>query len=190
MFKRKVKTSGAENYPKIKRAKRLTKQHNDYVDKEEMMSELEEYQKTKVLSEKLCLMFRALARRYANKFNFSKYSYKDDFVSAAVIKMISQASKFDVNRPERNPFAYFTQMAHNEVISYISNEKKLKLVKDQIRAQVWFELETSEGISRTKGNFGDEGEDEAAEAYLDGDDLDEGDQDEETDEISDNEDTH
>lgn len=57
--------------------------------------------------------------------NFINYSYRDDMVGDAIVKMFSalRNKKFDVNSGH-NPFSYFTTIAFHAFINRIKKEKK------------------------------------------------------------------
>ena len=61
-----------------------------YIIKDELRTELEYYKKTKIISEKLGEMILKIAHRYSSKPCFSGYSYRDEFVSEAIYRMIDQ----------------------------------------------------------------------------------------------------
>jgi hypothetical protein len=134
--------------PKPKRRKRTKKGTALYIDKNEMMVELIKYRDTGVISEILGAMFLKLATRYTSRPNFAGYSYRDEFISAAVYRMVEQVGKFDVDHPSQNPFAYFTQMAHNQILSILNKEKRQRTMQQRLRAKVWDNLCEQEGLMK------------------------------------------
>lgn len=83
---------------------------SNYINKEEMVSELKKLKETNIISEKLHLMFYELATRIANKPRFYSYTWKEDMIVNAYLRCIKYAKKFDVNR--KNPFGYFTTLIY------------------------------------------------------------------------------
>lgn len=117
-----------------------------YVSKADMMAELIEYNKTQVISEKLGKMFLDIAQRYMSRTNFYRYSYKDDMIGDAVARMVSQVSKFNINHPSANPFSYFTQVAHCQVLQLLKKEKRQRDSKTNLRDKIWEEMCLDEGM--------------------------------------------
>jgi hypothetical protein len=54
-----------------------------------------------------CIM--EIAKNVANKPCYNRYPYKDLMIADAVENCVKYFHNFDVNRPEKNPFGYFTQ---------------------------------------------------------------------------------
>lgn len=76
--------------------------------------------------------------------NFINYSYKDDMVGDAIVKMFSalQSKKFNIETGN-NPFSYFTTIAFHAFINRIKKEKKQRQVVNDYQEMVYEEL-TSE----------------------------------------------
>lgn len=144
-------------------AKRKRKKPNPehYVNNDEMFDELIRYNETGKISETLGEMFTRIANRYVTIHKFSGYSkeYKEDMVSTAIERMISQVHKFDVTRKDANPFAYFTLTAHRCFLAVLKKEKRQREIKKRYRKKVWDELCDSENLPPTKDHEeGDGGE--------------------------------
>jgi hypothetical protein len=71
----------------------------------------------------LCL--RHIATNLASKVNFSSYSFKEEMVGDAIVKMMEAVveEKYDASISQ-NPFAYFTQITWNSFLQRIAKEKK------------------------------------------------------------------
>ena len=128
------------------RRKRVKKGTKLYIDKYEMMQELIHYNKTGEISDLLCEMFLKLAVRYTSRPNLSGYTYREDFIGSGVLRMISQIDKFDVDHPAQNPFAYFTQVVHNETMQVLNKEKKQRMIKEGLREKMWDDINQEEGF--------------------------------------------
>jgi hypothetical protein len=124
----------------VKRRPRTPKTSHLYIDKEEMMDELNAYKDTGVISEKLGDMFLKLAIRYTSKPNLSGYTYRDDMIASATSRMVEQIGKFNVDHPARNPFAYFTMLTYRQVITYIAKEHRYTGIKKSVRHKLWTEF--------------------------------------------------
>ncbi len=70
-----------------------------------------------------CIMH--IAENLASKINFSSYSFKQEMVSDAIVKMMEAVvdSKYDASISQ-NPFAYFSQITWNSFLQRIAKEKK------------------------------------------------------------------
>lgn len=69
-----------------------------------------------------------IANNMAKKYNFSRYSYRDEMVSEAVVHCLSQIDKFDITK-SNNPFSYYTQATYFVFIDIIKNEQSELYVK-------------------------------------------------------------
>jgi DNA-directed RNA polymerase specialized sigma24 family protein len=72
----------------------------------------------------------------AKKPNFSNYTYKDEFISDAIIDCLSAVENFDANKTN-NPFAYFTQIAWNAFVRRIHKEHKQTYIKHKNYEQLF-----------------------------------------------------
>ena len=113
-----------------------------------MISELRKYKETEVVSEELGQMFLKIAQRYASRPNFYGYSYKDDMVGDAVLRMMRYVSKFDVDHPKANPFSYFTMIAHRQFLQSLGKEKKYVETKTSYRTKIWDDLCIDENLEQ------------------------------------------
>jgi hypothetical protein len=84
-------------------------------------------QVTNSIGEKLKL----IAERLATRPNFSGYSFKESFVSDALIGCLQYFDNFDVKK-SNNPFAYFTQVCWFCFIRRIQLEKKQSVIKGKL----------------------------------------------------------
>jgi len=71
----------------------------------------------------LCL--RHIANNLASKVNFSGYSFKEEMVGDAIVKMMEAVveEKYDASISQ-NPFAYFSQITWNSFLQRIAKERK------------------------------------------------------------------
>ena len=109
----------------------LAKQKH-YCKNADLLREIMEYQKTKVISNKLGEYLMAIAWHLTGHSNFRQYSFglKEDFVGAALVRMVKGVAKFNPEK-SNNPFAYFTQICWNSFI-YSCKEyyKQINIKKD------------------------------------------------------------
>lgn len=90
-----------------------------------------------------------MINRIMTKPQFSGYTYKDDFTSDAVFKILKYLDNFDhtliskTSGQHVNAFAYITQIIHNSIM-YIINTKKAE--QDFIKSQILYQR-----IAQNKG---------------------------------------
>ena len=84
-----------------------------------------EYYKTGDLPDHLSVVVLKIANGLSFAPNFINYSYKDEMVGDAILKMFSalKNKKFNVDSTN-NPFSYFTTIAFHAFINRIKKEKK------------------------------------------------------------------
>ncbi len=82
-----------------------------------------------------------IANRLSFRPNFINYSYKEEMVGDAIVKMFSalRNKKFTVNGGY-NPFAYFTRIAFNAFINRIKKEKRNHTAIQEYQEEVYKSL--------------------------------------------------
>ncbi len=87
------------------------------------------------MSPRLVEMLMLMVDRYAERSNWSKYSYVDELKGQAVLSLCSNWHKFDENRISLNPpnpFSFYTSVIQNAFKYQIGKEKKPQKVRDEI----------------------------------------------------------
>lgn len=90
------------------------------------------YESGKVeIPDKITIAVMQICERLARKGNFVNYTWRDDMVASAIAVCIVaiQKKKFSLDAPQKNPFAYFTQIAYNEMVRVIKVEKTHSYIK-------------------------------------------------------------
>lgn len=127
-----------------KKSKKDKKAH--YVNGKEFTQDIIEYYEsgTDEIGDKLGESIFKIAKGLSFAPNFINYSYKDDMVGDAIVKMFSalQSKKFNIETGN-NPFSYFTTIAFHAFINRIKKEKKQRQVVNDYQEMVYEEL-TSE----------------------------------------------
>lgn len=101
------------------------KEHEEYyVEPKEFGKLISKFYKTSELSDELVIMASKIAHRLAYRPNFINYSYRDDMVGDAIIKMIAALRNKKFKHAKGNPFSYFTKIAFNAFRNRIKKEKK------------------------------------------------------------------
>lgn len=108
---------------RIRRTKEELKPN--YVDPVEMQEQIKEYYKCGVIPHSLADSIQKIATRLGYAGNFLNYSFKEEMIGDAVIKMMTalMRKRFKVDSGY-NPFSYFTKVAYRAFQNRIKREKK------------------------------------------------------------------
>jgi hypothetical protein len=112
---------------KPKKRVRRTKEElkPNYVDPIEMEKLIKSYYDTDYLDPNLADMVQKIATRLGYAHNFIRYSYKEEMIGDAVIKMITALTRKRFKCDSGyNPFSYFTKVAFRAFQNRIKKEKK------------------------------------------------------------------
>lgn len=122
-----------------KRSKKVRKPvRQKYVTNKELIPEIEKYKEqwdkdNKTIvgepSEKLGNMILMIATKYAEKGNFTNYTWKEDMIGDAVITCLKYIHNFDTSK-SNNPFAYITTICRNAFINHIKKQHRHSDIKD------------------------------------------------------------
>lgn len=112
---------------KAKKPKTKKPKSEHYVNGKEFLQRIKDYYETDDLVDELSVMLVKIANGLSYAPNFINYSYKDEMVGDAILKMFSalKNKKFNVDS-NNNPFSYFTTVAYHAFINRIKKEKKHK----------------------------------------------------------------
>jgi hypothetical protein len=112
-----------------------------YVNSREFEDEIRNYYNTDTMTDKLCESINKIANGLSYAPNFLNYSYKEDMVGDAVVKMFSalKNKKFKIDCGF-SPFSYFTTIAFHAFINRIKKEKKHHEAINEYRDKVYTEL--------------------------------------------------
>jgi len=125
--------------PDGKKVKPKDKVH--YVNSKEFEDEIRKYYKSGNITEKLGESLTKIAHGLSYAPNFINYSYKDDMIGDAIVKMFSalRNKKFKLNTGF-SPFSYFTTIAFHAFINRIKKENKHHAVLNEYRDKVYTDL--------------------------------------------------
>lgn len=144
-----------EKKPHYVNSKVLLQQITDYYDKPD----------DEDMDPELALNVQKIAKGLSYAPNFINYSYKDDMIGDAVVKMFTalQNKKFDV-KSGHNPFSYFTTIAFHAFINRIKKEKKYREVVSEYQESVYEDImgsdndvETNQRVNYTNPYDSEEG---------------------------------
>ena len=130
--------------PKTKKPNKKTY----YVNPKQFLQQLTEYYSTDDLIDELAEAVYKIAVGLSYSPNFINYSYKDEMIGDAVVKMIAAVKnkKFNLDS-ESNPFSYFTTIAYHAFINRIKKEKKYRETISDYQEQVYGSLADEERIA-------------------------------------------
>ena len=150
---KKAATKKAEVTPaKKKKRKRSSKKTNEhYVNGKEFYEQIKEYYRTDDLKDILAESIHKIATGLSFAPNFINYSYKDEMVGDAVLKMFLalKNKKFNIES-HNNPFSYFTTIAFHAFINRIKKEKKYKETVTKYQETVYFDTIQDDEMSGGK----------------------------------------
>lgn len=146
-----------------------TRNKEYYVKGSELKAQIEKYQKSKredaqkrgvpyeegqgEISEALGEMIIKICERFSRHPRFFGYSFRDQFVADAVARCITHGvDKINLDLPNCNPFAYFTQISYNEFRQKIKREKRYQNLKQRVRDQIYTQFEQDNNLELTKDN--------------------------------------
>tara|TARA_R110002051_G_scaffold227016_5_gene289529 strand:- start:444 stop:911 length:468 start_codon:yes stop_codon:yes gene_type:complete len=112
-----------------------------YVSPKEFLQNLKDYYVTDDLIDELATSVYKIAVGLSYAPNFINYSYKDEMIGDAVVKMIAAVKnkKFKIDSPS-NPFSYFTTIAYHAFINRIKKEKKYRETIADYQEQIYGNL--------------------------------------------------
>jgi DNA-directed RNA polymerase specialized sigma24 family protein len=123
----------------VKKIKPRDREH--YVNGKEFEEEIRQFYNTGNISIKLGESITKIANGLSFAPNFINYSYKDDMVGDAIVKMFSalKNKKFKLDSGF-SPFSYFTTIAFHAFINRIKKEKKHHEALTEYREKVYMEM--------------------------------------------------
>ena len=150
-----------------------TRNKEYYVKGSELKAQIEKYQKSKredaeksgvpyeegegEISQELGEMIIKICERFSRHPRFFGYSFRDEFVADAVARCITHGvDKINLDLPNCNPFAYFTQISYNEFRQKIKREKRYQQIKQRVRQQIYNDFQKDNGLEQTKDNDEDD----------------------------------
>ncbi|MDD4109989.1 MAG: hypothetical protein PHS54_00385 [Clostridia bacterium] len=116
-----------------------------YVEPEEFKNQILEYYKTNVFSNEVAESIYKIANHLAFAGNFINYTYREEMVGDAIIRMIEALTSQKFDPLKGNPFSYFTKIAFHAFCNRIKKEKKIRQTIINYQNEVYGGLR-SEGI--------------------------------------------
>jgi DNA-directed RNA polymerase specialized sigma24 family protein len=132
-----------------------------YIDPVQFKQQLVEYYKDKSNEKEIAESVSKIAYGLSYSSNFINYTYKDEMIGDAIVKMYTAVKnkKFNIDS-EHNPFSYFTTIAFHAFINRIKKEKKQTETINEYRSRFYAqELNDSSdaNIYIKPDSYGDDG---------------------------------
>ena len=129
--------------PKTKKPNKKTY----YVNPKQFLQMLADYYESDDLIDELAESVYKIAVGLSYSPNFINYSYKDEMIGDAVVKMVAAVKnkKFNLESTS-NQFSYFTTIAYHAFINRIKKEKKYRETINDYQEQIYGDIATSEDI--------------------------------------------
>lgn len=83
------------------------------------------------ITDKLARMYIMLCEKYAMKFNWRGYTYRDEMQNSAILQLTYVGLRFNEAK-SANPFAYYTAAIHNSFCRVLNTEKRNQNIRDEI----------------------------------------------------------
>jgi len=127
--------------PAVTTVTKKGKEKVHYVNSKEFEDEIRAYYKSGHVTQKLGESITKIAHGLSYAPNFINYSYKDDMIGDAIVKMFSalRNKKFKLDTGF-SPFSYFTTIAFHAFINRIKKENKHHAVLNEYREKVYTDL--------------------------------------------------
>jgi hypothetical protein len=123
-----------------------SKKKEYYVNPKTFYEQIKDYYKTDNLDDQLAESINKIAIGLSYATNFINYTYKDEMVGDAIVKMFTalKHKKFNIDS-HSNPFSYFTTIAYHAFINRIKKEKRYKQTINEYQEVVYEEIMCEDG---------------------------------------------
>jgi len=108
--------------PKAKPKKREKSKH--YVKPKEFEAQILSYYDTGVMSDLLLTSVSNIAHKLGYRPNFINYTYKEEMIGDAIIRMVTALKNKKFDPKKGNAFSYFTKISINAFRNRIKKEKR------------------------------------------------------------------
>jgi len=129
----------SEDQEKIKKiAAKIKKEKIHYVNAKEFEEGIRSFYASEILTQYLGESVSKIANGLSYAPNFINYSYRDEMVGDAIVKMMTalKHKKFNLDSGY-SPFSYFTTIAFHAFINRIKKEKKHHETLEQYREKMY-----------------------------------------------------
>jgi DNA-directed RNA polymerase specialized sigma24 family protein len=124
-----------------------------YVNPVEFEKLILEYYDNEVMTEEVAEMISMIANRLAFSPNFINYTYREEMVGDALVKMFQALTNKKFQPDKGNPFSYYTKIAFNAFCNRIKKEKKEREAVTSYQDEMYSVL-MDEGLIPTQSHSG------------------------------------
>lgn len=107
------------------------KKKTNYLNNKDLLAEVLKSKEQGQMTDKLAHMLQTLCKRYASRGNFANYTYNEDMQAYAMMMLVRTWNSFNPEK-SNNPFAFFTQCVKHSFVQYLNQEKRQRVVKDEL----------------------------------------------------------
>lgn len=134
--------------------KEKIKKEKFYVDPKKFDDEIGVYYENGILTDELADMVSKIAHKLSYASNFINYTYREDMVGDALIRMFKalMSKKYDRIKGT-NPFSYFTRIAFNAFRNRIKKEKHINETHLKYQEELYMMSENQNVFKNKKGLF-------------------------------------
>ena len=122
-----------------------------YVSSAEIREEIDKHRKKPPgtqMSDELGIIFMKIANGLASRPSYINYTFKEEFISDAISKMIMYLDRIDTSK-HLNQFGYLNMIAYHCFLQKIAKEKKYSQFKDTLADITWSELDPHSELDET-----------------------------------------
>lgn len=83
------------------------------------------------ISNKLARMYIMICEKYAMKYNWRGYSYREDMQQSAILQLTYVGLRFNEAK-SNNPFGFYTTVLTNSFVRVLNSEKRNQTIRDDI----------------------------------------------------------
>jgi hypothetical protein len=130
----------------------VSESHKNYVDPTTFKNQIEKYYKDGDMIDELALSVYQIANRLAFAPNFINYTYREEMVGDALIKMYEALTSKKFKSEKGNPFSYFTKIAFHAFCNRIKKEKRMHSTLIAYQEEVYGALESDGVINHQRNN--------------------------------------
>lgn len=129
------------------------RQNTNYVDPEEFKNQIVEYYKTGDMIDEIAIAVQEIATRLSFAPNFINYTYREEMVGDAIIKMIKALKEKKFDPKKGNPFSYFTKIAYHAFCKRIKSEKRMREAISGYQDEVYDTMISSGMVPTQKSQY-------------------------------------
>jgi len=113
------------------------KKPEHYVDPKEFAKQIVHYYETEHICDDLGLAIYNIATRMAYRPRFINYTYKEEMIGDAILKMMLALKNRNFDPKKGNAFSYFSKITWHAFFNRIKCEKKSKEIVDSYQDEVY-----------------------------------------------------